>query len=110
MIATQAQDADADDSTASTLQQALSGQLNASGQIISVHTGCTADSIVTVVAKQLPADFGSATVYCKLVSQQSIDAWQNINQVCSLQHAVIINIAQKAKQSCASQWLFCREV
>lgn len=88
MILTQAEEADftgAESSAASTfftLQQALSGQLNTSGKITSVLRGCySADQTVTVVAELLSSDFASATLYCKLVSQQAIDAWQSIDQV-----------------------------
>ena len=95
LVATQAQGAsdstsDAAASSAFSLQQALSGQLNVSGAITSIYSGCsTADTVATAVAEQLSADFTSAAVYCKLVSQQSIDDWQSVEQVLNAaQHAV----------------------
>lgn len=95
LVAAQAQGAfgstsDAAASNAFSLQQALSGQLNVSGAITSVYSGCsTADTVATAVAEQLSADFTSAAVYCKLVSQQAIDDWQSVEQVFNAaQHAV----------------------
>lgn len=87
LAASQAQEtsddtSDAAASTAFTLQQALSGQLNVSGVITALTSGCSlSEKSPTAVAEQLPPDFASATVYCNLVTQQAVDDWQKIAQV-----------------------------
>ena len=57
------------------LQQVLAGQLSLAGNITSVHKACS-EATAVAVAEQLPPSFASAAVYCKLVSQQALDAWQ----------------------------------
>lgn len=65
-----------------TLQQALSGQLSACGQVAALSSGCTAASqSITATATHLPADFSSATVYCSLVAPQLLTSWQDQLQV-----------------------------
>ena len=64
-----------------TLQQALSGSLNASGAVTQRQTGCVAsDEVVTVTAEQLPTGFSSAVVQCQLATQELVSQWQDIVQ------------------------------
>ena len=61
-----------------TLQQALSGQLSAGGQVAALSSGCSAASQgATASASHLPADFSSARVYCSLVAPQILKTWQD---------------------------------
>lgn len=68
--------------TAVNLQQALTGQMFASGTVSAINAGCSqGQTSLTATAHDLPSNFAFSTVLCSLAPSQSVQYWEGLLQV-----------------------------